>query len=79
MNSENYLKNIFRGKKKTNFTRIKLQENAEKGNFEFKDFNMIDSPILEKFAHMQNIINDEKGGNQTFLYFTQIFLINKYL
>ncbi|EFO21231.2 hypothetical protein LOAG_07259 [Loa loa] len=27
-----------------------ILENAEKGNFKFRDFNMIDSPILETFA-----------------------------
>uniref|UniRef100_A0A1I8EHF5 Protein kinase domain-containing protein n=1 Tax=Wuchereria bancrofti TaxID=6293 RepID=A0A1I8EHF5_WUCBA len=35
-------------------------EKAEKGNFEFKDFNMIDSPALETFA--QHITNDKNNG-----------------
>ncbi|KAM3717718.1 Serine/threonine-protein kinase [Dirofilaria immitis] len=35
-------------------------ENAEKGNFKFTNFNMIDSPILEIFAPMRNITNDAK-------------------
>ncbi|VDK71577.1 unnamed protein product [Litomosoides sigmodontis] len=35
-------------------------ECAEKGNFEFRDFNMIDSPVLETFSHMQSKISDKK-------------------
>uniref|UniRef100_A0A8R1Y045 non-specific serine/threonine protein kinase n=1 Tax=Onchocerca volvulus TaxID=6282 RepID=A0A8R1Y045_ONCVO len=35
-------------------------ENAEKGNFEFTNFNMIDSPVLEMFAGTQNMLNEKR-------------------
>uniref|UniRef100_A0A0R3S1E9 Protein kinase domain-containing protein n=1 Tax=Elaeophora elaphi TaxID=1147741 RepID=A0A0R3S1E9_9BILA len=48
-------------------------ENAEKGIFEFRDFNMIDSPLLETFAHARSISSNKKVINTQILF---LFICN---